>query len=328
MNVLRRIGLGFAVFLFSSGLSLFAVFAGIAMVFGTPDTLKGALRGSGLYTVLVQSMTASSTSTASASDLTLTGIITPTFMQRTVEDFIDSTYGWARDGTKPPSLYDIQTSFTDTIITGVQQKVGALPPCTNATMAQPTSPDDVSALTCLPPGVSPQILVDNIRSQLSAGGGQTLGTAESNNPLAEQLAFIPILYRLTQVALVALPIVSVLSALGVVFWSVTKRSGVRRTAWVLVTIGLLQVAASWLGMWLLHLAASQPITGPVTLQNGLLTFFDTITSQLNVWWIGIGVVYVDLGAVVLLILYVNRPHVQTKDRNAGKDKHIDPTALK
>lgn len=336
MNIFRRIGLGVSAFVFSSGLSLFAVLLGTAMVFGTPDIVKSALRGSGLYAVLLQSFLVPETtplalSGAAESPQSLEGLISPTVAQQITEDFIDDVYDLAEGRTTTLTFDQIETSVTDSVAATIQQKVSGLPPCGGEVPAVTTSIEDISALTCLPPGVTPAAISDSVRSQLSMNGNQTPGAMadQEGRTFADEFAFIPILYRVIQVALFVVPFIVILAATGVVFWSMTRREGSKRVAWIMITIGSLQAVAVAVGSWLFHQMVTQSTSSPATVQSGALVLFDDILSQLATWWIGTGMAYVILGAGVLLALYViKRNQRQSQGPQSEKREHIDSNTIK
>jgi len=335
MNTLRRIGLGVSAFVFSSGLSLFAILLGVAMVLGTSDVVKDALRGSGLYAVLLQSFlvpeTTPLTLSGNAESQSLEGLISPTVAQQITEGFIDDVYDLAEGRTTTLTFDQIETSLTDSVVATIQQKVSSLPPCSGEVPAVTTSIEDISALTCLPPGVTPAAMSDSVRSELSMNGNQTPGATagQEGGISAGELAFIPVLYRVAQVALFVVPFIVTLAALGVVFWSMTRQKGSKRVAWMMITIGSLQAVVVAVGSWLLHQMAMQSTSSPATLQSGLLVLFDDILSRLATWWIGTGVVYMILGASVLLVLYViKRNQRQSQGPQAEKRERIDSNTIK
>lgn len=244
-------------------------------------------------------------------------------VRQTTEGFIDATYDWARGDAKAPSSEEVQSSFTNAIAAEIQRKVEALPPCGG--MGPPPSTIDVSTLTCLPAGVSPATLTKSIQAQLSVGAGQT-GTAQSEVPLAEQLAFLPIFYRAVQITLVVAPVLMVLAALGVILLGPTKRSGVRRVSWILITVGIVQALAGFAGTWILHQVAAQSMANPPTLQGGVLLFCDIIAPQLNAWWMGVNGFYVVVGLTMLLAVFLlTRYHGRVSIPN---HKHIDSNTIK
>jgi hypothetical protein len=302
MNILRRIGLGFAAFLFSTGLSAMAVLIAINAVFATPVVLKDALRGSGLYTVLVQSMIAPQVDVSTS---VLAGVVTPKFAQQTTEAFIDSTYDWVQGRSAAPTLDQVTVSLQNGIIATLRQRLTELPVCTDT--APLMQSEDLSTLTCLPPGMSAESIIQDAQDQLSASRDITAGSAsqkQQENQLADQLMFIPVFYQIVQAALYVVPVVIIVALIGVVFWSATRRSGVKRIAWILITVGTVQIVIAFVGSWILHQMAVQSVSNPVTLQSGLLTFFDGIVSRLSAWWVGIGIAYGLFGIGILLVIYL------------------------
>ncbi len=325
MDMLRRFGVSVAVLIFSFCLSLVAIFVAVYVVFDSPQPLKQALRTSGVYETSVQSSLpqAENTSLPVADPGVQKAFETafpPDFAKNSSERAIDSIYDWAHGKIPNPDfsvdLAPVKQNFANNTAQYIEQKIAALPVCVTL-MAPPTSAEEVLNLTCRPRGVSLDQIGQMVRQEILAtkllSDTDTIDTASfkdnQGQPLSNQLSFIPAVHQYFIISLYAAPILTLLTALAIIFWSITKRAGVKRVAWVLVAIGLTNVVFSIVEVWLLHAGASilAPVSTTPALQDKLLAVLEILATQLRDWWLGFGIGYVVLGILIFIILAFVKP---------------------
>lgn len=329
MNILRRVGLGFAVVIFSLAISIIALFVSLYPLVHSPTPLEQALETSGVYTNLAQTVVSQATESSPSSTTTsinpdiqqaFTQAVTPSFVQASSKQVITGLYNWVQ-GTSSTLNFSInasqvQNNFTNNIVTEVQQKLATLPACTQATNP-PVSVEDALALTCLPQSVSPSEIVNAVRQEVSNSGivsGNTTINANSlktsqGTPISSQLSIIPKLYSYYLMSLYVVPLIIIMSAAAIIFWSTSKRTGVKRVAWILITTGVTGIISAILAIWLLQESVSlfgSP-SSTTTLQGVLLKLIETLAMGMRGWWFGFGIGYTLGGIVMLIVVRLVRP---------------------
>lgn len=323
MNFLRNLGLRIARLFFSSTLSLIVLAFSIFFVFETSGPLKQALQGSGIYgapisnTIAEQETSTDIPATNPGIQQALEAAMPPAFLQNTTEQVIDGTYDWIHGVTKEPTfsvdLTPARQRFADTLATYIQQKLDTLPTCTQV-MYAPATIDALLALTCMPYGTTSNEIATAVHDQALAShifptnntlNSSTL-TDPQGRPLANQLSFIPVLHRYFIIALFVLPLIALLSALATIYLSTSKRSGLKRVAWLLIISGAMSVILAAAGLWLIKTGIS--LFGPSvisTIQGKLYILTELLFTDIRVWWFILGGGYVVLGIVLLVILKLN-----------------------
>lgn len=335
MNILRRFGLSLAAIFFSLSISALIAFVSFNAIFGTPQPLEQALSSSGIYSNLVQNVidqqTAATGSRAITSDpivqQALTQALPPTFIQSTAENLLNSTYSWAQGNATTPNLSidltKVKTDFANNIAAYTKQKLDALPPCSQVTMTSLPTTDDILSLSCLPAGVSTTSVAEVARQNaltsglLPSSNTLNINDAIKNNAgggrtLTDQLSFVPTAHQYYLYSLYATPILIILFALAIIFWSATKRSGIKRVAWLLITTGITSVLTAVVGVWLLDQVVTKfgaSASVPATLQDKLLLILQTLVTDLHIWWIWFGVGYIVFGIILLIIIRLTRPKI-------------------
>lgn len=328
MTILRRLGLSLAVLLFSFSIGLVAVFISLYFVIGTPQPLKQAINKSGIYDVpigsaLVQQEGAVTVPIADpALQQALNQAAPPAFLQSSSEQIIDGTYGWIQGKTPMPSfsidLNPVKHKFADNIAAYVKQKFDTLPAC-DQIVTPPTSVDEVLAITCKPIGVSSDTLASTAREQIIArepflAGSSTIDANilkdAQGQPLIDTLAVVPTAYNYYLLSLYVLPLIIVLSALGIIYWSATKHAGLKRVAWLLISTGITGIIAATVGIWLLDTLFSAASTSDLAsgaLQEKVLIIVKTLAVELRTWWLGFGIGYLLAGIALLIVAANTKP---------------------
>jgi hypothetical protein len=328
MNILRRLGLSIAVFLFSMGVSVFALFISVHFVIDTPQPLENALRTSGIYSAIVPNLITQQAKTSALPyadpgiEQALEQALPPSFLQNSSEQVVNSIYAWVHGTTAAPAfsidLSQVKNNFASNVATYVQQKLNALPACTQL-VEPPTTVADVLSMTCMPYGVSSATIANDARQEALNGGlFPQNGTIDSSvfkdsqgKPLTDKLAIVPKIHHYYILSLYLLPVVILLSAVAVIFWSVTKRAGTKRIAWILVTTGVSSIVVALVGVWLLNESVTTlgglSASTPLAIQTKLLSIMATLAADLRIWWIGIGAGYAVAGIILLVVVKLNKP---------------------
>ncbi|HSX08454.1 MAG TPA: hypothetical protein VLG11_06190 [Candidatus Saccharimonadales bacterium] len=347
MKLLRQLGLTLCATLFSLAVFGFAIAIGIYTVFRTPTKLESALQQSGVYSAAATSVINQSAQ-QSGTQLPLTdpgvqsaikAALPASTVQQNAEQVINSFYDWIQGRTQTPNfnvnITGIKSNVSDNVGSYLRQKLSALPTCPAGTML-PQNTSDIFNLTCIPRGVSIDQLVaqgtaatDNSGvlkdNSLTAGN---LKTADGQT-LTQKLNNIPRAYRDFVEALFALPVLAVLTGLGVVFWSATRRAGLRRLSATLVTTGIYSTLIALVAAWGLDRAASalasQQSGGLTALESGLVKVGDILCGELRHWWLIFGISYIVFGVIGLIIVHATRPkgpalaHALADEQQGGEE---------
>jgi hypothetical protein len=325
MDILRRFAVSIAVLVLSFCLSLIALCVAFYVVFDSPQPLKQALRTSNVYEASVQSSIPQAENTSLP--VTDPGIqkayetaFPPNFAQDSSERAIDSIYNWAHGKSASPDfsvdLAPVKQNFADNTAQYVEQKLAALPLCVGY-IAPPTAAEEILNLTCRPRGVSLEQIGQMVRQEILAtkllSDTDTIDTSSfkdaNGQPLSDQLSFIPTVHQYFLISLYVVPILILLTISAIIFWSISKRAGIKRVAWILVVIGLTNVVFSIVEVWLLHAGASILAPGSTSpaLQDKLLAALEILATQLRDWWLGFGVGYIVLSMIILIVLAFVKP---------------------
>ncbi len=328
MNMLRRFGLSVAVLLFSFCISVGALFVGLYAVFETPQSLKQALDKSGIYNISAQDSLASEEATASSLPVNDPGLqqafsssFSSSFVRQSSEKVIDNIYNWGQGRTASPDfsvdLNQPKNTFADNVAVYVKQRLDNLPLCTQI-ITPPTSLDELLSMTCRPYGISTAAIAETARQEVLNtklfSDNNTIDTSTfkdaEGRPMSEQLSFIPVVHQYYLVSLYILPFIILLCIVAIIFWSITKRAGVKRIAWILISIGFANAIFAIVQVWFLHAGAAvfgTPASASPAVYDKLLLVLETLATELRNWWLGFGVGFMVIGIMVLIILAFIRP---------------------
>lgn len=347
MNILRRLGLSLAILLFSLSISLVALFISLYSIMSTPQPVKQALSASGIYSVAVADTLAQQTSGAVSSVSTTDPIIQqalkqalpPTFLQDSSNQTIDSVYAWLQGTTPSPTfsidLTQVKSNFADTLATLIQQKLDALPLCSNL-VAPPASVDDALSFTCMPRGVSSSQLASTVRQEALSNGlfsGTNTISADTfkdskGKPVTDSLKIAPQIYHYYTIGLYALPLLTLLLVVAIIFWSSTKRAGIKRVAWIFITTGLGIMILAAIEVWLLHAGISflNSAASTSTLQDKLYGALEILVTDMRTWWFGAGAAYVII-AIILFIVVKFNPAQPTLPMGDSRNGELPPLPI-
>lgn len=324
MDILRRIGLALSTFIFSSSITLMVALVCLFFIVSSSEPLKKAIISSGIYETAAHDALAQQPVESVAPPMSDPGVraafdsaFPPHFVQDSSEQVIDGIYAWAQGKTSAPEfaidLNPAKVNFTNNLAVYAEQKVAALPRCAQSAPL-PVSLEDVLGLTCLPRGITPAQIAERIRtemlaSELFAANGRidasTL-TGADGQPITDQLAYVPQLYRYYMTALYALPVMILLLAIAIIFWSATKRAGAKRIAWLLISVGLTALIIAAINVWFLQTAmALLNDSAAGSLQAKLPIVLESLAVAMRVWLIGMGLGYIGIGVVIFIVLKLN-----------------------
>jgi hypothetical protein len=124
-----------------------------------------------------------------------------------------------------------------------------------------------------------------------------------------------------------LPLFAILLAVAIIYLSATKRAGIKKIAWTLITAGLTAVLFAVLGVWALQAGTSLLGASESSgIQDKLLAVFTTLAIDLRTWWFGIGVGYTVTGIIMLIVLRFTRPEPTLTMGNAAQNTPLTPSA--
>lgn len=331
MDSLRKTTLGLAASLLFTVLLVFGLTFGLLRVFGTPDSLKDALKDSGFYQNVVgnvldqtqKEQPANSNDQIPVSDPRVQNVIktaaSPELLQQQSEQALDSVYAWLQGKTPTLSFkidaVDIKARLADGIEQYATEHLASLPTC--APGATPSDVDPFNA-TCLPQGMNAAQAAAEAKNQILAGEFLKDPTITAENlkgdngkTLDQQLAAGPKAYKALTWAVYGAGILAALLTVAVVFLSANRRSGLKKVSITFIVVGAVTAILGWLASF----GASKAMEfAKEPLQQSGIKVAQFLAGDLRGWWIGYGVTLVVIGVGALLALYFTKP------RDAGEPK--------
>jgi len=343
MDFVRRFGLSIVTSLFSTLLVVFAVSIAFYFVLDTPGTIKNALRESGIYSVFIDK-----TLPGQRSDITelaqadpgvkqaIESALPPSYLQANTEHAIDTTYDWLHGNTQTPSygidLTQPKQVFADNIAGLVRQRGANLPMCSSPT-AVPGTAAEILALTCRPPGVSVDKLAADARDRVLTNGvfeavarPVNASNQDTQQRLTHDLRYVPQAHHYYILSLFIVPAVLILLGVAILFWSVSKRAGIKHIAWSLFITGLTTALLAFTAVWAFRYVSGVVSNNGVALehvQGSVRVAVNLVSTQLRNWLIGIGAGYLLMAIIIWVALYISRStkkklrHVQELNREMG-----------
>lgn len=246
-------------------------------------------------------------------------------LKQDIQTFLNSNYAWLEGKTATPSfsinLSGAKQEFAMKVAqSSVATHLANLPTCTAAQTLQLQSTNPL-LLICRPVGISPQLEVDQISQQVASNGdflGNPVITANTfgakgqngNRPYYAKLSKLPKAYQITQQLPWILGIVAVVSTIGIIFWSRSKRAGLRRIGITLLTAGILLVidkVATDAGFNRLKDKAFNSLNNH-QIQQSLTSFAHYVEAELvkiDLWF---GIAYIAIAVLLLGVLLLTRNH--------------------
>lgn len=335
MRFFQRLGLGLATSIFSTFLVVFAISVSIYMVLDKPQNVKDALRNSGAYQVLVdnalqrkqQQLGVYLPVENSGVQQAVRQAFSTTYLQNTTERNIDATYAWVHGETTSPhysaDLSEPKTALAQNLSQLVEQKVSALPPCTSVQVT-PTTLSDVLALQCRPIGISTGYLV--AAAQQGVGQSNVFDQVvapiltlqdEQGKSLTSSLSVVPKAYHYFVLSLFIVPVILLLAALAIVFWSESRRQGIKALARSLLVTGIVTILLSLAAVWGLGKAAqlaSDSSADLLLIQGKFVGVAHLLGAQLRNWLIIIGGAYIVLAIGLWILVKVRQSAAASENR--------------
>jgi hypothetical protein len=233
-------------------------------VTGSPTPVKHLLAESGIYNSVVGSaLDQAQKSSGDSNDVSLSDpaikkaakeSFTPQVVQQSSEKAINGVYDWLNGKTTQPEfnvdLTNVKATFAEKVGKAAEERAATLPTCTTA----PTSTDPFS-VTCLPRGVTPaQIGAQAKNDVLSSQGflehpnitADSIKNSDTNQSVFNgQLKDAPKQYQRVKKTPYILAILTILTTVGIVFLSVSRRQGIKHVGRILITTGLIMLVFAW-----------------------------------------------------------------------------------
>lgn len=261
-------------------------------------------------------------------------------IQKSVNTFLESNYAWLEGKTATPSfnidLSSQKQTFAQKVGDYVKTYSATLPVCTPAQAVQEQGVDPLAA-TCRPAELSPDTIGAQVTQRLGTTGdflSNPIITAQSVNPKGNtqsqpyysKLSHLPKLYQFGQKLPYIFAVLSVLTAVGVVFASFSRRKGLRRVGIILLIAGIVLVLAKFSGDFVFKRIENHAFNSSSVgqLQQSLTDFAHRVESsmvKIDVWF---GVLYLLLALVILgVMLKTRQPGENTA---AAGDSEADTAA--
>jgi hypothetical protein len=325
----------------------FGVLYSVQHVLGSPQPLKEALSGSGLYdsviadTLRKAGIDAGDTATASLPiddpgvRQAIEQALPPDALQQKSEGAIDSLYRWVQ-GTTPDldiavDLEDTKNKLADNLAAYARQRAADLPTCSDTTTAA-TITNPLTA-TCVPAGFDAASAGDTIKNEILNNKDFLSDTTiaaddlknSSGQALDEQLGAVPVLYEQIKWATFATGVLSVLCILATLLLSGSWQVGCKRLGWIMVPVGAVSALLAWGTGFVIHKLAD----GVADNQNlgavhsAIISATDSLTKALRNWWLIYGISLV-LAGIIALVISRSLSHYQRRAVTANR--HPAPTA--
>jgi hypothetical protein len=355
MHVLRRMALVFLAAILPFLLFALAFDYWVINTASHPKAVKKIVADSGVYSTFVQSALEQANAQAGGQEVVslvdpavknlATQTITPQYLQQTTENIIDGVYHWL-DGkvAQPDFSIDLASKKADLAVLvadHAKQQAAQLPACPRGTPIPDLSTYDVFSATCLPRGVTPDMVAQQVNQALLNNKdflsqpvltASTLKDSETGQPLfaSEKFKNVPHYYQLAKHTPVVLAILAILALIGIVFLSPTRQQGLRRIGIVLLVIGLVMLIFS---LWLGHSDIQNKI--PLNSKNGinnqavvtnLRNVIKDLADLVDKNYLFFGVIYTVLGAGAIAAMDVRRRQASPVAAAAPKNPKKPPKA--
>ncbi len=337
MHFLRKSALASAAIMFVTVLSLFGVLWGFDRVFGTPTSLKHALKASGTYDHVVsnaldqaqkEDSNSSNKEDIPVNNADVRKIISqafpPQYLQSQTEQAIDAFYNWMH-GSTPTLVFrldlsEAKTKLADGVGTYVSQRLSTLPVCTPATI--PSGDVDPFNATCVPPGFDVAAAAERARQEILTSNflkdaqfdAADLKT-QNGKPFTETYHQVPTIYRAATNTLYGLGIFALLLGVAMVFLSRDRRSGLRKLGILSLCSGIVVTILGWGVNILTHRATTDfaaRAESKEPLQQNAIKIVQLLAADIHNWWLGFGLTLVALSVGGLLALHFTKPKQVSK----------------
>lgn len=312
---------------------------------GQPDKVKAYLAQSDIYDHFVayvadqaKKSEGAKSGSVSLSDAAVQGAAKSAFpaslIQQSVNEFLDANYAWLQGKTSVPEfkvdLSAQKETFAQKVGEIVKNYTAGLPVCTPAQAAQQADVDPLAAM-CRVKGVKPAEVGAQVTQQLSGSSdflSNPVLTAASVNPNGnqhgkpyyERLSRLPKAYQWAGKLPYITGALSLLFALGIVFISITRRSGFKKLTGVLAVAGIVLVVDKLIADFIFTKAQNEVFNkasvGPI--QQSLTDFAHRVEASMvrTEMWFGIAYLLLALILFIILMSTRQRPPKAVKADNA------------
>jgi hypothetical protein len=314
---------------------------GIMSTVGQPSQVKKLAADSGLYQSAISNVLDQQKSIkTSVGDLPLSDpsirqaanqAFSPALVQKNTEAAIDNIYDWL-DGKTPSPTFSLnflsaQGDFANNLAAAVQTKAASLPDCKTPYTA---TSFDVYSATCLPKGVSPASVAQQVKSQVAGGQGfidkpiisaSDIKNSNGQSVFSSQLKSVPSKYQWLKKSPWLLMLLSLIVATGLVLLRPTLASGLRHVGLTVLLIGLFMLLFSW-GIAKANHKYIQPNVklSNAAIQSEIKNLIDQAVRRVDKnYWL-FGGAYSVIGAGLLV-----SPRLLNKKRPAGASKSAPPS---
>lgn len=264
MGWLRRSFVHLLSFLLLVGLLGGALTTSAKLNLSHPDKIEGWLDQSQLYDHFVNGIIEQSdketfsgqSGSVSLSDAAVQKAVRsafpPQLLKQNVDTFLESNYAWLEGKTAIPEfkidLTGAKQNFAEQVGQYVRVYTAGLPGCTPAQLIalQGQQVDPLSA-ACRPSTITPEAAGTEVTRQLANSGdflsdpvvtARTINPEKNSQPYYEKLHHLPRVYQLAGKLPLVFGILSLVSAIGILFIAFEKRTGLRRIAIMLAISGI------------------------------------------------------------------------------------------
>ena len=340
--------------LFALSLWVLAIDIGLVKTFGSSNNVKQIIADSGLYETIVPSaldqVNQEKTQVGESTDVPLTDAaikeaaqraITPAFLKQNVETVIDSLYKWLEGKTVQPDfvvdLAPIKANLAEYVAETIQQRLTGLPACPANTSAQNF---DYYNASCLPKGVSAAAAAEQVKNEIANSqdflGDTKLTAANIESSSGNQSVFedkkikdVPKIYQGFKASPFYLAALAIVTGLGVILLSASRRKGLRRAGITILTIGILILAFAWLINYGADKGTKELKLENAVLQQNINTLIEDASQVISQNYYLVGGVYGGLGALAILgTIFIGRGRGKAQPAAAAiEEKPAEPAEV-
>ncbi len=355
MNILRKLLLVFLGALLPLFLSTLAIGSGIIRTAGSSENIKKILADSDIYSSIISStLDQAKTSGGEGEGISLTDpniktiaekTFTAQFLQENTEKVLDSVFLWLDGKTINPDfkldLSGLKDTFANETAKAAEARAATLSVCPAGLSGSAESYEPFSA-TCLPKGTTPTSVAEQIRNSLSRSEGflenpvitaDTIKLSGSNQSVfANQLKEAPGIFQKVKKTPIILAVLSLLTALGIVFLSTSRTRGLRRMGITLSSAGIFLLIFAYSLNW----GINKKLLPQMNLENKVLqekikTLASDITANVDKTYYSFGGVYAGLGVLAIglpLFIHKRRGGHIAHEHVVHSPEHIEPEKSK
>jgi hypothetical protein len=305
-----------------------AIASAMVLVFGTPDLLKKSIADSRLYDTIVSNVIKSSEEATKQEGFpiyepeiqeAIKDAFPPKTLKKHSENVIDSIYKWLNGDTPKPNYVIDLTPSKQKLAEGVgdyaYRRYQSLPACT-ATQLRALSPQiDPFTVPCKVPGVDPIQARRDIVTRLATSEEflkdpvitvKDLPKDAAGKTVFDNLSFLPTVNKIFRNAPVILGIFSVLLMIALALLYDTRYNGLRTIGGTFAGTGLFVLIATLL-LGFAFKQVNKPggalnRTVPGSLQDSIVSIAASLYGEVNKNLLIFGIVYIVIGAIILLAL--------------------------